>query len=385
MIDRIDDDQRQCERIPGDGVLEVVVRKLRARLPANREASGIGRSVRLQIDVGNRASLQPRRPRHRRQVDPEPEVLLRVVVRGEPVRLMARPQDAGDGDLARDLALGPGGGVLAIERHPAAIDEERRAAARDLEGRDDVVAGIAVHRARREHQFAVVQEAERVRTKRRKKEEIQYNHALFALLRQKRKAIADEASVPPYVIFSDRTLIEMCAYYPQSPESLLAISGVGQAKLEQYGDAFLNVIKSYCEKHKLQELPRAPLPTATPKRRRAGNDGDIGERTRLLAEAFNEGATIPLLMEQHQVTLGTILEHLTNYAMAGNLLRNGDDLQAFLSVTPEQQQSAFAAFAELDTLYLKPVHDKLNGTVNYDDLKILRLRYLTSRGNPVTE
>ena len=72
---------------------------------------------------------------------------------------------------------------------------------------------------KRETIFGVVQEAERVRT-RAKKEEIEYNSALFALLRQKRKEMADEAGVPPYVIFSDKTLVEMAAYYPQSMDEL---------------------------------------------------------------------------------------------------------------------------------------------------------------------
>ncbi|MBI3162165.1 MAG: DNA helicase RecQ, partial [Chloroflexi bacterium] len=68
---------------------------------------------------------------------------------------------------------------------------------------------------KREPIFGVVQEAERVRTKRRK-EEVEYNHELFEALRQKRKELADEAGVPPYVIFSDKTLVEMAAYYPQT-------------------------------------------------------------------------------------------------------------------------------------------------------------------------
>ena len=89
---------------------------------------------------------------------------------------------------------------------------------------------------KREKIMGVVQEAERVKKAGKKKEEIEYNHALFALLRQKRKELADEAGVPPYVIFSDKTLVEMAAYYPQSVSSLLTISGVGQVKLRQYGE-----------------------------------------------------------------------------------------------------------------------------------------------------
>jgi len=225
---------------------------------------------------------------------------------------------------------------------------------------------------KREPVFGVVQEAERVRTKGRKKEEVEYTHALFAILRQKRKEMADEAGVPPYVIFSDRTLTEMAAYYPQSSESLLNIAGVGQVKLKQYGDAFLDVIKSYCEKHGLAESP-------SPGGRGVRGEGEIGERTRIVAEAFNEGATIQTLMERHQVTKGTILEHLTKYVMAGNKLRNGNELQSQTSATAEQQQATFAAFDELGSTYLRPVFDKLNGALNYDELKVLRMLYLVAR------
>jgi len=83
--------------------------------------------------------------------------------------------------------------------------------------------------------------------------EPEYNHALFALLRQKRKHIADIENVPPYVIFSDRTLIEMSTYYPQSPARMINISGVGKVKLQKYGEDFLAVLRQYCKRHKLSE------------------------------------------------------------------------------------------------------------------------------------
>ena len=56
----------------------------------------------------------------------------------------------------------------------------------------------------------------------------------------------------------------MAAYYPQSSESLLNIAGVGQVKLEKYGDAFLEVIKTYCEKHKLKERTRRNRQSPSP-------------------------------------------------------------------------------------------------------------------------
>jgi ATP-dependent DNA helicase RecQ len=220
---------------------------------------------------------------------------------------------------------------------------------------------------KRETIFGVVQEAKRVRIK-GKNEEIEYNRALFALLRQKRKEMADEAGVPPYVIFSDKTLVEMAAYYPQSVTSLLSISGVGQVKLRQYGEAFLDVIVPYCQKHGLKANPKeAPR-----------EKSDTNRRYVIVSEAYNSGETLQSLIERYHVTASTILDHLTRYLAAGNELRNGEDLQALTAVTPDQQQAAFAAFGELSPTFLKPVFDKLGGALSYEDLKILRILYMIS-------
>ncbi len=69
------------------------------------------------------------------------------------------------------------------------------------------------------------------------------DRALFEALRAWRKAQATEQGVPPYVIFHDRTLIEIAAGRPQGLERLGGISGVGQAKLERYGEAVLKVVR----------------------------------------------------------------------------------------------------------------------------------------------
>jgi ATP-dependent DNA helicase RecQ len=66
---------------------------------------------------------------------------------------------------------------------------------------------------------------------------------LFEALRTKRRELAQEAQVPPYVIFHDATLREMATGRPSNLDQLGRISGVGARKLEAYGDAFLQVIR----------------------------------------------------------------------------------------------------------------------------------------------
>ncbi len=69
------------------------------------------------------------------------------------------------------------------------------------------------------------------------------DHDLWEALRTCRKRLADENNVPPYVIFHDATLMQMATDKPQTSEAMLAISGVGQTKLERYGPAFLEVVR----------------------------------------------------------------------------------------------------------------------------------------------
>lgn len=66
---------------------------------------------------------------------------------------------------------------------------------------------------------------------------------LWNALRSCRKRLAEEHGVPPYVIFHDATLREMLEFRPLTPEQLLSITGVGQSKLERFGDDFLEVIR----------------------------------------------------------------------------------------------------------------------------------------------
>jgi ATP-dependent DNA helicase RecQ len=71
--------------------------------------------------------------------------------------------------------------------------------------------------------------------------------ALFERLRRLRKAIADRERVPPFAVFHDATLRDMCARMPRTGEELLAVKGVGRAKFDKYGSLFLNEIRQFAE------------------------------------------------------------------------------------------------------------------------------------------
>ena len=77
----------------------------------------------------------------------------------------------------------------------------------------------------------------------------EYDEALFARLRIVRKKLADRQQVPPYIIFSDKTLQEMCRSYPSTASGMRKIGGVGDTKLERYGEDFISEIRRYLDEN----------------------------------------------------------------------------------------------------------------------------------------
>lgn len=74
-------------------------------------------------------------------------------------------------------------------------------------------------------------------------------YKLFEKLRQLRLVIAREEAMPPYIIFSDKTLIDMCTKYPQNKEEMLNVSGVGENKFRKYGQRFMDEIAAFLKEN----------------------------------------------------------------------------------------------------------------------------------------
>ena len=218
-------------------------------------------------------------------------------------------------------------------------------------------------------------EEERVERDTERASEKEYDRDLFEILRKERKRLADMSGVPPYVIFSDRSLIEMATYFPQSRTSLLDIHGVGTVKQERYGPLFLEVIREYCRDHQIDECTKAvrkkPSVTAV----------SIGKKRHVvIGELFNTGQTVGKIMEDFNIKRDTVLNHLFRYFQEGNGIIESDDLLSLSTVSSEQKEFVLNKFEEFGIERLKPALDALGGEIDYEELKILRLYYLGKEG-----
>ena len=153
-------------------------------------------------------------------------------------------------------------------------DPDRHGALRMMEGARPILRGEASITLRRD---TVQKAAARAPAKMLVSEE---DAPLLSALKAKRRALAEEARVPAYVIFTDRTLIEMAEKRPATLDDMARINGVGATKLERFGAIFLEVITG------------APAADTHPSRRRlAGRDA--GARFDRLIEVQNDLARGP--------------------------------------------------------------------------------------------
>ena len=204
------------------------------------------------------------------------------------------------------------------------------------------------------------------------KTEQKYDSDLFGILRTLRKNMADQSKVPPYVIFPDKTLIEMAVYFPQTKEIMMQLHGVGSVKFAKYADPFIQKITEFCQANQLAETPKQKTSgKSIPGTKRIGKP-----RHQVVGEKFNAGSSILELTEEFQVQVKTIVDHLYKFSSEGNPLLFSQNFLEISQLSIEEQHAAQKSFAQHGTTALRPIYEALHERVSYEELKIIRLYLL---------
>ena len=209
----------------------------------------------------------------------------------------------------------------------------------------------------------VVKEAPTRKSKRRSKSDLDYNAELFEKLRALRKQIADEQDVPPFIIFGDRTLYEMAFYFPSSLEALSNIFGVGDKKLEAFGQVFLDCVVGHVSEHGLEEKdsPRKKTQSVSTERRTSTT---LEETKALLVEKLS----IEEMAKRRGLSPGTIVQHIEKLVRESEVT----DIE-YLKPDEERFSAILDAFEETGAPTLTAVYKHLDEKFTYDELRLSRL------------
>ena len=160
----------------------------------------------------------------------------------------------------------------------------------------------------------------------KKKEKAIEDNSLFEILRSLRKEISTREKVPPYIIFSDSSLREMSKYCPQSASSMLNIKGVGEAKLEKYGDEFLSAIRAYVEENDVVSIEED---IEKPKKKKVKEE-KIPSHV-ITFNMYTEGKSLKEISDERDIKQVTINNHIIRCAEEGLDV----DLNEFIPVEHE--------------------------------------------------
>ena len=193
------------------------------------------------------------------------------------------------------------------------------------------------------------------------------DRGLFDTLRVLRRRFAEEKNVPAYIVFTDAALRDMARRRPSSLEGFREVSGVGEAKARQYGDAFVAAIVEACESRSLEldvdpNVRPAPKPASSRGRRTARATVDLAKQ--MAYGRFDRGESLAQVADSVGKPPDRALEYLLDYVRERRLT----------SPEPWVEASLFARIADAATRIglARPISvlRELEGAATYEQVQI---------------
>ncbi|PSB26817.1 DNA helicase RecQ [Stenomitos frigidus] len=191
--------------------------------------------------------------------------------------------------------------------------------------------------------------------------------ALYDRLQKLRKHLADEQSVPPYVVFPNSSLRSMATAQPQTLAQFAKISGVGSRKLAQYSEPFITEIRAFRTERGLPlQTETGTVPQATPSTAPPTRASETQLQTLAL---YQEGLEPADIAERRNFRLGTIMSHLAELLELGYPI-DLDDL-----VPLDRQDKIMHAINTVGPDALGSIREHLGEMYGYDEIRLVRSRW----------
>ncbi|MEH2169644.1 MAG: DNA helicase RecQ [Nostoc sp.] len=184
---------------------------------------------------------------------------------------------------------------------------------------------------------------------------------LLQKLRSLRKQLADEQSVPPYVIFHDSTLKLMVQVQPQNLAEFAKLSGVGSHKLAQYGEKFITEIRAYRQEKGLQNKLVTSASVSSP------NSSSYTELQTL--QLHQQGLNVAQIAQKRNLSPTTVSNHLEK------LIEKNQPVDLNQLVPLEHQQKIWQVLEVLGDISLTPIKEQLGESYTFDEIRLVRCKW----------
>jgi ATP-dependent DNA helicase RecQ len=193
---------------------------------------------------------------------------------------------------------------------------------------------------------------------------------LMSLLKDLRKKIAKQQNIPPFVVFQDPSLEEMCTHYPVSIEELKQISGVGNGKAMKFGMPFINLIKTYVEENDIDRPVDLVIKSAANKSAlKVSIIQNIDRQIDLEDIASSKGLSYAEILRE--------VESIVNSGTKLNLNYYIDEM-----IDEDRQDEVYDYFRSTEVDSIDEALNEL-GTDDYtrEEIQLMRIKFLSELGN----
>ena len=195
------------------------------------------------------------------------------------------------------------------------------------------------------------------------------DNTLYAILKDLRKKIAKTNGLPPYVIFQDPSLEDMCINYPITLEELANIQGVGMGKAQKYGQEFIDIIKQYVEDNEIERAQDMVVKTVANKSRYKV----------YIIQNIDRQIDLEDIASAQGLSYEELIKELEAIVFSGTKLNIDYYINKILD--DEQQEEIFDYFMEAQTDNISEAFDEFDGEYPEEDLRLMRLKFHSKHGN----
>lgn len=192
---------------------------------------------------------------------------------------------------------------------------------------------------------------------------------LFSILKDLRKKIAKTNNLPPYVIFQDPSLEDMCINYPVTLEELANIQGVGNGKAQKYGKEFVEIIRQYVEDNEIERAQDMVVKTVA----------DQSKFKVYIVQYIDRRIDLEDIASALRLTYDELIKEMEAIVFSGTKLNIDYYINKILD--EDQQKEIFDYFMEAQTDNIQEAFDEFEGDYSEEDLRLMRLKFHSKHGN----
>ena len=228
---------------------------------------------------------------------------------------------------------------------------------------------------------AVLKNEEKVYQKvEKKKTKVTRDTGLFEMLRSLRKEISEREKVPPYIVFTDSTLREMSEYFPIDKKAMLNIKGVGESKLNKYGEEFIQVIKKYVGENNIElkveilynEEATEAVKMECAVEQQEENEDKVPSHV-VTYNMYKQGKSIEDIISERELKSLTVQDHILKCAYEGFDV-NLDDF-----IPKHHEALIIEVIEKIGASKLKPIKDALPKEIDYLAIKAAIFKYSNNK------